>query len=134
MAAKELHPSITQFKEFVKQNPKLIQEVRAGKATWQELYEDWYLLGEEDSRWNEYSEGVTPGRKETQQEKTGDWISKIVNAVKHMDADQVQGQIHNISQAIGAIQGVLSQFQGGQGSIQKSKREAPHHPFIFRKD
>ena len=51
MTEKKLHPSVLQFKEFVKNNPKIIQEVRKGKATWQELYEDWYLLGEDDSRW-----------------------------------------------------------------------------------
>ncbi len=51
MAQKKLHPSVIKFKEFVKNNPKLIQEVRKGKATWQELYEDWYVLGEEDKRW-----------------------------------------------------------------------------------
>lgn len=51
MMPKKLHPSVVNFKEFVSNNPKLILEVRKGEATWQELYEDWYLLGEEDSRW-----------------------------------------------------------------------------------
>ena len=42
MAKKNLHPSVQKFKGFVKDHPELIQEVRKGNTTWQELYEDWY--------------------------------------------------------------------------------------------
>ncbi len=38
-------------------------------------------------------------------------MSNIMGAVKNMDPNQVQHHINNLSQAIGAIQGVLSQFQ-----------------------
>lgn len=135
--AKELHPSIQQFKEFVKENPQLIKEVRSGKATWQELYEDWYLLGEEDSRWDSYREGTNRSQKNNEsekKEKSSDWMSKIMNTVKNMDQEQLQGQIGNISQAIAAIQGVLGQFQGNQNSNPTGKSDAPHNPFSFRKD
>ncbi|MBM4764055.1 YlbD family protein [Bacillus sp. B15-48] len=133
MATKELHPTIKQFKEFVKKNPKLVQEVRNEKATWQELYEEWYLLGEDDSRWDPYREGATEKAKTTTQENKGDWVAKVMTAVKNMDSDQIQGQIHHLSQAIAAIQGVLSQFQGNQPT-NTPKNDGPPHPFSFRKD
>ncbi|MBY0097758.1 YlbD family protein [Mesobacillus maritimus] len=134
---KVIHPSIQQFKMFVKENPGLIKEVRNGNVTWQELYEEWYLLGEEDSKWDSYREGNQVSQKQEdtkEQEKSGEWMSKIINTVKNMDQEQLQGQIGNISQAIAAIQGVLSQFQGNQPSKPPAKRDAPQSPFSFRKD
>jgi hypothetical protein len=134
---KAIHPSIQQFKMFVKENPGLIKEVRSGNASWQELYEEWYLLGEEDARWDSYREGneATQKQEDSEEEgKSGEWMSKIMHTVKNMDQEQLQGQIGNISQAIAAIQGVLSQFQGGQQSNPSSNHDAPQNPFSFRKD
>lgn len=135
MTPKKLHPSVIKFKEFVKNNPKIIQEVRNGKSTWQELYEDWYLLGEEDNRWETIgSETSSDEAKKSSDSKT-DWMSNIMGMVKNMDPNQVQGHINNLSQAIGAIQGVLSQFQGSNPGANPVKQvEGPKSPFSFRKD
>jgi hypothetical protein len=129
---KNLHPSVIKFKEFVKNNPALIMEVRNGNSTWQELYEDWYLLGEVDNRWETI--GVKPSPSaETEDEKKGDWISTILGTVQKMDPDQIQHYINSLSQALGAIQGVISQFQGSQPKQVNPKIEHKH-PFSFRKD
>lgn len=136
MAPKKLHPSVIKFKEFVKNNPKLIQEVRKGKATWQELYEDWYVLGEEDKRWETIG-SETNSEPEKSTSAKGDWMSNIMGAVKNMDPNQVQHHINNLSQAIGAIQGVLSQFQlnnPNQGANPVKPPEGANNPFSFRKD
>jgi len=134
MTQKKLHPSVLKFKEFVKNNPKIIMEVRNGKATLQELYEDWYLLGEEDNRWDDIgSENVS--EPETNNESKGDWMSNIMGMVKKMDPNQMQNHVNNLSQALGAIQGVISQFQGGNAAAGSIKpQEGPKHPFSFRKD
>ncbi|OIK14065.1 hypothetical protein BIV60_13200 [Bacillus sp. MUM 116] len=143
MVQKKLHPSVVKFKEFVKNNPNIIQEVRKGKATWQELYEDWYLLGEEDARWeqigkeeNKKNELTEDGEEqETTTEKKGDLLSNIMGMVNNMDPNQIQNHINNLSQAIGAIQGVLSQFQGSNGAKPSGKpQDGPINPFSFRKD
>ena len=136
MTQKKLHPSVLQFKEFVKNNPQIIKEVRNGKATWQELYEDWYLLGEEDTRWQTMDAEKKPESKTDQVSKT-DWLSNVMGMVKKMDPNQMQNHINSLSQALGAIQGVLSQFQGGNvnaNSRQANPQEGPKHPFSFRKD
>lgn len=134
MAQKKLHPSVLQFKEFVKNNPKLIQEVRKGKTNWQELYEDWYLLGEDDSRWETIgTENASDSESNT--ETSGDWMSNIIGMVKNMDPNQMQNHINNLSQAIGAIQSVISQFQGNNPGLSPTKSsDGPKHPFVFRKD
>ncbi|MEH7177300.1 YlbD family protein [Neobacillus vireti] len=129
---KNLHPSVIQFKEFVKNNPSVIKEVRNGNATWQELYEDWYLLGEEDNRWETIgAKKVTSS--ESKEEKKGDWVSTILGSVQKMDPNQIQHYINNLSEALGAIQGVISQFQGNQPQ-QKTPKIEQKHPFSFRKD
>lgn len=133
MTKKNLHPTIVQFKEFVKNHPKIVQEVRSGKSTWQELYEEWYLLGEEDPRWE--SVGSEGHSKSNNEEKKTDWMANIINGVKKMDPNQVQGYIHNLNQALSAIQGVISQFQGGTIEQKRnSSNQQPSNPFMFKKD
>lgn len=132
----KLHPSVIEFKEFVKNNPNLIREVRNGKTTWQELYEDWYLLGEEDKRWESVE---TVGKEknlktEGANEKKADWMSQILGTVQKMDPDQIQHYINNLSQALGAIQGVISQFKGNHHPNQVKANTEHRHPFLFRKD
>jgi hypothetical protein len=130
----KLHPSVIEFKEFVKNNPKIIQEVRRGKVTWQELYEDWYLLGEDDRRWETIGADNEP-KNESSNESKGDWMSNIIGMVKNMDPNQMQNHINNLNQALGAIQSVISQFQGTNATTGSVKPpEGPKHPFIFRKD
>jgi hypothetical protein len=134
MTQKKLHPSVLQFKEFVKNNPKIIREVRNGKTTWQELYEDWYLLGEDDNRWETIGT-VNDTESTSNSESKGDWMSNIVGMIKKMDLNQMQNHINNFSQALGAIQSVLTQFQGNNSAEGPAKPpEGPKHPFLFRKD
>ena len=129
----KLHPSVQDFKLFLKSNPKIVKDVRMGKKTWQELYEDWSLLGDEDEVWNEYK-GEKKVIEETKKADKGEFISQLLNQLKKMDPDQIQKQIGNVSQALGAIQGVISQFQS---SGQTEKAPPPvqnNHPFKFRQD
>jgi hypothetical protein len=124
---KELHPSIAQFKEFVKKHPKLVKEVRAERKTWQELYEDWYLFGEDDPTWKQYRDEAAA------KEEKNDFLGKVFQSLKNMDVNQMQHHIANVNSAIANIQQVIQQFQpnkpsGGAGS------SAPQHPFGFRKD
>ncbi|MCM3768559.1 YlbD family protein [Neobacillus niacini] len=134
MAQKKLHPSVLKFKEFVKSNPTIIQEVRKGNATWQELYEDWYLLGEDDKRW----ESIGTDKKDTaknEKEGKGDFMSNVMGMFKNLDPNQMQTYLQNASEAVAAVQGLLAQFQGTNSQNNQVKPpEAPPHPFSFRQD
>jgi hypothetical protein len=133
MTNKKLHPSIEQFKSFVKRNPKILEEVRSGRTTLQEFYEEWYLLGEDDTRWDDFRSEKKVGLSESQS-KT-DWLSNILETMKKMDPEQMQSSISHLSQALGAVQGVLTQFQNGTAkSSSNSSQQKPNHPFSFRKD
>ncbi|MFB6466515.1 YlbD family protein [Cytobacillus sp. Hz8] len=133
MKSKNLHPSIIKFKEFVRENPHILKEVRNGNSTLQELYEDWYLLGEDDPKWN----GMGIEKEETtvkEDKKENDWLSKIMNNVSKMDPNQIQSHLYNANQAISAILGVISQFQGQGQTQQPPQQNQSPHPFSFRKD
>lgn len=130
---KELHPSIQEFKGFVKKHPKLVQEVRAGRKTWQELYEDWYLLGEEDDQWNQYKEQNEKMQETSSNDSTSDFITKAFSTIKNVKIENVQEHISNIGTAISTIQSVIHQFQTSKKN-NNSDSHHHHHPFAFRKD
>jgi hypothetical protein len=133
MTRKKLHPSVVKFKEFVKQYPKISSEVKKGTVSWQELYEDWYLLGEDDSRWDQFKDSKEEMKENSTEENKSDFITQIFDYFKTMDVNQMQQYISNASQALGAVQGVLSQFQNPpKPSSQNNSR--PSDPFSFRKD
>ena len=50
--AKKKRPSIEQFRAFVKRHPQLRNEVQQKQTTWQGLFEEWYVLGEDHPRWD----------------------------------------------------------------------------------
>ncbi|QNG58903.1 YlbD family protein [Metabacillus idriensis] len=131
MTEKKEHPSIGAFKEFVRKHPKLIAEVRKGDKKWQELYEDWYLLGENDTSWKKYQE-VT-AEEESADNTKADFMSKMMTAVKSMDANQMNQHLYNMNNTISSIQNLFSTFGLTKGSS-KNQSNPSNHPFSFRKD
>ncbi|MFJ7638719.1 YlbD family protein [Peribacillus sp. NPDC097206] len=143
--AKKKRPSIDGFREFVKVHPYLVNEVRNKQATWQELFEEWYLLGEDHPRWQaEDSVQASVGKTEPvvtateKGEQSSELLGTVMSAVKNMDIGQIQQYISSANQAIGAIQGVLSAFQGNKsGGDSTPPPKAPEqrsNPFLFNKD
>lgn len=132
MTSKKTHPSVKQFKEFVKKHPKLVQEVRKGNKEWQEVFEDWYLLGEKDVIWNQYKDESEETSNKNASSKS-DFMSQIFSAVKKMDMDTVNHHITNMSSTISTIQGLFDQFGSSKGPNEGSS-SGSQHPFSFRKD
>lgn len=142
--AKRKRPSVDGFREFVKEHPHLVNEVRSKQATWQELFEEWYLLGEDHPRWQADGSVGDPKENRGSQsppvekgDQSTELIGSLMSAVKNMDMGQIQQYITNANQAIGAIQGVLSAFQGnksGDNSPPPKEKEQRANPFLFTKD
>ncbi|MBE3570140.1 MAG: YlbD family protein [Bacillales bacterium] len=136
MGQKQLHPQVLKFKEFVKAHPKIIQEVNNKEKTLQEFFEEWYLLGEEDPHWDKYKEKTTQ-QSESEKKKNSKWTETILETVKKIDPNQVQEHLYHMNQAIGALQGLLAQFQPHSSTIPYPKRspDGPEQNFFgFRKD
>ncbi|WP_428908762.1 YlbD family protein [Niallia sp. Krafla_26] len=131
MSNQKIHPSVEEFKKFVTKHPKILDEVRNGDATLQELYEDWYLLGEDDPRWENL---LSEQRADQTENAKTDWTSSILESMKKMDPAQIQHYIGHISQALQTVQGVLAQFQSGNQKPSATPQEKPNNPFFFRKD
>ncbi|MBM7621718.1 hypothetical protein JOC95_003626 [Bacillus tianshenii] len=133
MATKEKHPSIEKFKAFVKRHPKLAQEVKSNKKTWQELFEEWYLLGEEDESWKSFRDPNLQEEEKSSKESKSDVIPQLLQSLKKMDMNQMQYHLTNVNSAIGNIQQLIQQFipSSSKGS---SPSQGAKNPFSFRKD
>ncbi|RYG74057.1 hypothetical protein EU245_04100 [Lentibacillus lipolyticus] len=116
-----LHPSVKEFKEFLQRHPKLVEEVRRSGRGWQEYYEKWALLGEDDPMWEKYRSEETSktGKKKTGGKK--EMMEKLVQMSENIDMDKFQSQVDNINSAITTVQELLHQFQPSDKSSQ--------HPF-----
>ncbi|MFD1068264.1 spore coat protein YlbD [Oceanobacillus locisalsi] len=132
----QLHPSVAAFKSFVNRHPKLLEEIRKSGKGWQEFYEKWAILDEDDPFWDEYklkepSGDAEPKSEEAKKEKKtdhSDLIRQIVDYTQNLDTEKVQGQIEQLSNAIGVVQEMI-------GDMKKSSSEnTPRAPFSFRKD
>ena len=62
------------------------------------------------------------------------WLNQFTGLLKNMDANQMQHHINSLSQAVGAVQGVLSQFQGQSQEQPKPSTPSNRGLFSFRKD
>ena len=107
---------VDEFKEFVRIHPGLKEEVSAGKSTWQNLYESWYLYGPDDGQWGQYK---TKNKEERSAEKAGavdtksdlsgpEMMAQAFEYLQKVDIDKVQ-------KTMGTFQQFIQIFQTMQG-------------------
>ena len=117
---------VEEFKQFARKYPGLKYEVRSGKATWQSIFEEWYLYGEEDSQWEKFKEipkdtvaskeTVTADEKSSSDSKSStstmsgaEMMTQAFQYIQKMDMNKVQ-------QTMGTVQKFIQLFQTFQGS------------------
>ncbi|MDY0405988.1 YlbD family protein [Virgibacillus sp. 179-BFC.A HS] len=137
MREADLHPTVREFKAFINRHPKLIAEVRKNGRSWQEYYEKWVLLGEDDSYWEHFKQEEGTKNKsdkksskassdEKSKDKKTEFFSQLWKMTEKMDIDKVQEQVHQLNGAISSLQELLGQFQ--------TKESKPNRPFDMFKD
>lgn len=137
MCAKEkikLHPSVSQFKEFVQKHPKMIKDVRQGNKTWQQLYQDWFLVGEEDEVWNEYrteEEMMLMEQEAEEEQPNSKMLGKVMSFFRNIDPEQMQGQMNNLQNIATNIQQLVGIFRGTEEIKEEVKQT---NPFTFQND
>ncbi|CAH0345965.1 YlbD family protein [Bacillus sp. CECT 9360] len=141
MAQKKVRPSVEEFKRFVKKHPTLRQEVKKGNYSWQELFEEWHMLGGNHEQWDAYKGEMAKAKESNQSNEVNksDFVSVLLQSFKDMDMNQIQQYISSANQALGAIQGVISSFQGDKPTeevpeVDETVRRPRPNPFAFRKD
>ncbi|WAA10606.1 spore coat protein YlbD [Fervidibacillus albus] len=139
MANKKLHPSVQKFKRFIQTHPLIVKEVRKGNYSWQELFEEWYLLGENDPKWKAYTtEREMEEHRQTKEDDTFAFFQQLAKTLKNVDLEKIQTYMKNLNEAIGTIQGILSEWQrnqkDGEGNGTTGSNGQRENPFSFRRD
>lgn len=95
-----------EFKAFAKTHPELVNSIRSGDASWQNLYEIYDIYGDDDRAWNNYlKKGNTSN------------ITNFTDIVKNIDMDSVQKHINTAQKALGLVQELT-----GKGAVTPSAK------------
>ena len=117
-----------EFKEFVKNNPKLIKYVKNNEMTWQKFYEMYDLYGNEESVWKDYIGETNVENKVVENSvKTGVaglTLSEVVKWFKNVDLDGIQEGIGNVQRVLGVVQDFSKKDSSSQ-SIQSTYKPRP---------
>ena len=102
-----------EFRTFVSKHPLLRDEVRNNKFTWQNVYEEWVLYGEEDESWKKYEKSdtkETPINDVKTDETTPttqdastvnlDSIKSIMNYVQKINPDSLNKTLSTVQKVI----------------------------------
>ena len=123
---------LDEFKEFVKRHPLLKQEVMDRRKTWQEIYEDYVLLGE-DSFVEYKQEKQASTEEKTKTASLGgaeDIVKQIMGYAKKLDPDTITKTVTSIQKVIE----LFSSFGGGAAAGNLAKKSTGDPLFDKRFD
>ncbi len=94
------------FREFVNRYPKLREDVRERKRTWQDIYEEWVLYGEGDnfSQYREKSNNIE--NKASNLNVNMDSVKNMLNYIKKINPDDLNKTLNTVQKVIQIAQTV----------------------------
>lgn len=130
LADNNLDPTVIAFKHFINKHPALIKDIRKHGRSWQDHYEKWVLLGENDPYWDQYKVGNNEQQAGTKEkEKSSELFSHLIKMAENIDVDKLQTQVHQLNNTITTVQEVITQFQQS-----KSKSTSANKPTNWLQD
>jgi hypothetical protein len=109
-----------EFRLFVGKHPEVRNDVLNGKKTWQQVYENWVILGEESDTWqfnqnNNSSPQQQKNKSETKKLEdllSSDNLKTIVGYIKKINPDTLSKTLNTIQKVLQITQS----FGGGATS------------------
>ena len=97
---------MNEFRAFVNKYPKLREEVRGGKKTWQNIYEEWVLFGEEN--FGSYrAEDIQNVKNAVLNSNINlDSVKNVVNYIKKINPDDLNKTLNTVQKVIQIAQTV----------------------------
>lgn len=102
-----------EFRVFVSKHPLLKDEVRNKKFTWQNVYEEWVLYGEDDESWKKYEqvnindsdnfeslENQNESQKSQETTVNLDSIKSIMNYIQKINPDSLNKTLNTVQKVI----------------------------------
>ena len=105
---------ISEFKLFVKANPFLINYIKKGEKTWQELYEVYDLYGSDEEVWNKYlyqDSNTTKKDTSSSNNSFNNHLQELVKIAKNIDVDKVQEGITSLQKTLSLFGDLLTSNQ-----------------------
>jgi len=90
-----------EFRAFVNKHPLVKEEVKKGDATWQKIYENWVILGENDEMWKKYETTEEP--KETKKLEdllTSQNLKNVLGYVKKINPDSISKTLNTVQKVL----------------------------------
>lgn len=87
-----------EFKDFIKENPELINKVKSGEKSWQDYYKLYNEHGNDRSVWDTYRNA-----KSNLNSSANLGIDSISKMIKNVNMDSIQKHIGTAQKALGFI-------------------------------
>ena len=101
------------FKNFVKENPSLVESVKQKRHTWQDFYEIYDMYGEKPEVWRKYLD-VNDGSRIS--------LGEITALMKGVNLSSVQKYVTHCQKAINVIQELTTKAPTKIQQIPKAPR------------
>jgi len=102
------------FKNFVKENPALVEAVKEKRHTWQDFYEIYDMYGEKSEVWNKYLKESDSSNRIS--------LAEITALMKGVNLTNVQKYVTNCQKAINVIQELATKAPTKVKEIPKAPR------------
>lgn len=109
-----------EFKNFLKNNPKLINYIKNNENSVQKLYEVYDIYGDDEKVWDEY----------VKEDNRSLNLNNISDIVKNIDMNSIKGHIDTAQKALSIVQELTGKVEKGVKAIKKPLAPKPLDKFF----
>lgn len=94
---------MNEFREFVKKHPLVREDVKSGSRTWQQIYEDWVIMGDGDEIWGKYIGNKKTDNTENKKLEdllTSENLKNIWGYVKKINPDSISKTLNTVQKVL----------------------------------